>query len=106
LDDVWDSFHFDALGLVDVLEGVELASLFVLDDTDLGNGSAGGMRGCMGTADFAKSTLSDAAEEDKVEEGDFAIKVNGLERTMRTGKAETSWRQTWGLQQTAPMGKS
>lgn len=38
LDDVWDSFHFNALGLVDVLEGIELSSLLVLDDADLGNG--------------------------------------------------------------------
>lgn len=36
--------------------------------------------GVVAHADLAKSTLSDAAEEDEVEEGDFAIKVNGLER--------------------------
>lgn len=36
LDDVWNCFHFDAFCLVNVFEGVELACLFVLYDTDLG----------------------------------------------------------------------
>lgn len=36
LNDVGDGLHFDAFCLVDVLEGVELASLLVLDDADLG----------------------------------------------------------------------
>lgn len=79
LNDVGDGLHFDAFCLVDVLEGVELAGLLVLDDADLG--------GCQGERErdteethLAKGALAHTAKEDKVEEGDFAIKVNGLER--------------------------
>ena len=35
LDDVRNGFHLDTFGLVDVLEGIQLASLLVLNYTDL-----------------------------------------------------------------------
>lgn len=38
MDDIWDGLHFDTLGLVDVLEGIELAGLLMLDDANLEEG--------------------------------------------------------------------
>jgi hypothetical protein len=83
LDDVRDGLHLDAFRLVDVLERVEVACLFVLDDADLERQRIVSMREGgrpENRTDLSEGALADAAEEDKVEEVDVAVKVDGLGR--------------------------
>lgn len=111
LDDVGNSLHLDTFRLVYVLERIQLPCLLVLDDSDLNreemmSGKKAVERDEAG-ADLAEGTLSDAAEEDEVEEIDVAVKVDGLDRVANErpaqGAAEGEKEPAWGRQQTAPI---
>lgn len=76
---VRNSFHLYTLGLIDVLEGIQIPGLFVLNDTDLDDFlSQGKDRTCVLCANLSECTLSYASQQNEVKEVDISIKVNGL----------------------------
>jgi hypothetical protein len=79
LNDICDGFHLDTLCLVYVFEGIELASLFVLNDADLAeNKTEIGREHEEAAGYLSESTLAYTAEKNKVKKVDIAVKVDGL----------------------------
>ena len=80
MDDVSNGLLFDALRLVDVLEGVKLLRPLMLDDSDLLSTCKDAERGNgrVWSTYLAESALPDGSMEVEVIEVDLAVKVYGV----------------------------
>lgn len=78
---------FDAFRLVDVLEGIYLLCLLMLDHPDLMQGVRCRVRSVT-TAYLSESALTNCAVEFEMKEIDFRIKINWLRRTASHGSRE------------------
>ena len=100
MDDVSNGLLFDALGLVDVLEGVKLLRPLVLDDSDLLSTCKDADRGNgrVASTHLAESALPDSTMEVKVVEIDLAVKVDGLRAAAEdpTHAVNVGWREGGG----------
>jgi hypothetical protein len=66
------------MGLINVLERIEVLRVLVLDDSDLSKLSVQPSLTPRKASYFAESALADTPEEREMEEVDFAIEINGL----------------------------
>ena len=78
LDDVCYGLHLNALGFVDILEGVQVAGLLVLHDAHLRRQrrETWGKRGRQ--THLAERALSNTPKKDEMKQVNLSIKVYGL----------------------------